>query len=640
MSQKTGSAKLIIRFKDNTDSREPDKCPGFALSCVIMDYLQQYCVVFNIFILTYEKTYCIFICVVTTIDPYRYFAHPDSPGQKQYEALRAFYFDRLPARVVADRFGYTLASFNALRHKFKTRELTFQFTEPPGPQGSRIPKEIQQRIFAIRRTHNFSNYRIAEIMTIEGYEVHPRTISRLLKAAGFPPVPRRAKLDIGQTVKGTVVPHEACVLNTEMLEGRKATCNVGGIFLFMPLIEQLQLPQVVEKASLPGSKQIPSLQYFLSFLALKLIGKERLSQINDLNFDEGMGLFAGLNVLPKCTAASDYSYRLDFNMLDRLLLGFVRQMNRQHVYRSKTINLDFHSIPHWGEQSVLDTHWVPTRGKRLKGALTLFAQDCESGHFQYAQADILRSEASDQILDFVSFWKKIHGKLDSTLVFDSKLTSYENLNAINHMGIHFITLRRRGKKLIAAVDRIPANRWKKVHLDISKRKYKTPLLFESMVKLDGYDGEIRQIVMKGNGREQPSFFVTNDLDGLAESIVLRYAQRWRVENGIAEAVKFFSLNALSSSILIKVHFDVLMTMIAHALYHFMSQKLRGFEDCRAATIFRQFINMKADILIRGEVIHVKFPRRSHNPIIKAAQLDKKATSISWLGNKRLQFEFH
>jgi transposase len=610
------------------------------LSCAIVDCPQQYFVFFNIYRLTEIETYYIFICMAATIDPYRYFAHPQSPGQKQYEALRAFYVDRLPARVVADRFGYTLASFNALRHKFKTRELTFQFTEQAGPHGSRIPNEIQQRIFDIRRTHNLSNYRIAEILATEGYEVHPRTISRLLKAAGFPPVPRRAKLDIGETIKGTRVPLEAQVLKAEVLEGRTVTCSVGGIFLFMPLIEQLRLPQVVEEASLPGSKQIPSLQYFLSFLALKLIGKERLSQINDLNFDQGMGLFAGLNVLPKCTAASDYSYRLDANILDRLLQGFVRQMNRQHVYRSKTINLDFHSIPHWGEQSVLDTHWVPTRGKRIKGALTLFAQDCESGQFQYAQADILRSEASDQILDFVSFWKKVHGKLDSTLVFDSKLTSYENLNAINRMGIHFITLRRRGKELIAAVDRIPANRWKKVHLDIPKRKYNTPLLFESMVKLDGYDGQIRQIVMKGNGREQPSFLVTNDLDGLAESIVLRYAQRWRVENGIAEAVKFFSLNALSSSILVKVHFDVLMTMIAHALYHTMSQKLRGFEDCRAATIFRQFINMKADIEIRGEVIRVKIPRRSHNPIIRAAQLDKKAPPISWLGNKRLQFEFH
>jgi transposase len=640
MSQEISLAKVIIRFNDNIDSLATEKYPLFSLFRTFIECRQQYFVVFNIFILTNKKTYYIFIFMAKTIDPYRYFAHPDSPGQKQYEALRAFYLDRLPARVVAERFGYTLASFNALRHKFKTRELIFRFTEQPGPHGSRIPEEVQQRIFEIRRTHNLSNYRIAEILAIEGHEVHPRTISRLLKAAGFPPVPHRAKLDIGETVKGAIVPPEARLLKAEMLQGRKATCSVGGIFLFMPLIEQLQLPQVVEKASLPGSKQIPSLQYFLSFLALKLIGKERLSQINDLNFDEGMGLFAGLNVLPKCTAASDYSYRLDFNNLDRLLQGFVRQMNRQHVYQSKTINLDFHSIPHWGEHSVLDTHWVPTRGKRLKGALTLFAQECQSGQFQYAQADILRSEASDQILDFLSFWKKIHGKLDSTLVFDSKLTSYENLNTINHMGIHFITLRRRGKKLIAAVDRIPANRWEKVHLDIPKRKYKTLLLSQSMVKLDGYDAQIRQIVMKGNGREQPSFFVTNDLDSPAESIVARYAQRWRIENGIAEAVKFFSLNALSSSILIKVHFDVLMTMIAHALYHFMSQKLRGFEDCRAATIFRQFIDMKADIVIRGELIRVKFPRRSHNPIIKAAQLDKKATRISWLGNKRLQFEFH
>jgi transposase len=595
---------------------------------------------FKYFMLTYKKTYNNFTFMATTIDPYRYFAHPQSPGQKQYEALRAFYVDRLPARVVADRFGYTLASFNAMRHKFKTHKLTFQFTEKPGARGSRVPKHIQQRIFDIRRAYNLSNYRIAEILAIEGYEVNPRTISRLLKEAGFPPVPRRAQLAIGETVKGTTVPADAQVLNPEALAGRRVSCSVGGIFLFAPIIEHLRVAQVVESALLPGSKQIPSIQFFLSFLALKLIGKERLSQVNDLNFDEGMGLFAGLNVLPKSTALSDYSYRLEPAMLDRLLRGFVGEMNQQHAYRSPTINLDFHSIPHWGEQSVLDTHWVPTRGKRLKGALTLFAQDCQSGQFQYAQADILRSEASEKILDFVSFWKRVHGKLDSTLVFDSKFTSYEHLNTLNQMGIAFITLRRRGKKLLEAVEGVPANQWQKIHIDVPKRKYKTPRLFESMVNLDGYEGQIRQIVMKGNGREQPSFLITNDLDSPAESIVLRYVQRWRVENGIAEAVKFFSLNALSSSILIKVHFDVLMTMIAHALYHVLSQKFRGFEHCRATTIFRQFINMKAEILVGNDVITVKFPRRSHNPIIKAAQLDKGAPKIPWLGNRRLEFDFH
>lgn len=592
---------------------------------------------FNIFYLTEYETYTIFIYMSARFDPYRYFAHPQSPGQKQYEALRAFYINNLPARVVADKFGYTLASFNALRHKFKTGKLSFQFTDKPGPRGCRVAREIQERIFEIRRTYNLSSYRIAEILAIEGNELNPRTINRLLQKAGFPPVPRRAKLAIGETVAGAKVPEQAHIL--QALGTMSAQCSVGGIFLFAPLIEYLGLPKVVSQARLPGSKQIPPLQYFLSFLALKLIGKERLSHVNDLSFDKGMGLFAGLNVLPKCTPISDYSYRLDPFILDRLLQSFVRQMNRHHAYRSDTINLDFHTIPHYGDESVLETHWVPTRGKRLKGALTLFAQDCQSTVFQYAQADILRSEASEQIIAFAKFWKKVHGKLTSTLVFDSKLTSYEHLNILNNMRIHFITLRRRGKNILAAANGVPHSQWKKLHLDIPKRKYKNPFAFESIIKLTGYEDKIRQIVMKGTGREHPSFLITNDFKSPLDSIVLRYAKRWRIENGIAEAIKFFSLNALSSPILIKVHFDVLLTMIAHALYYFLSQKLKGFEECRSSTIFRHFINMKADILIDGNDIIVEFPRRAHNPILKAAQLDKISPSISWLGNKRMLFKF-
>jgi len=594
---------------------------------------------FNIYVLTYCKTYNIFIHIVHKLNPYHYFAHPQSPGQKQYEALRAFYVDKLPARIVAEQFGYTLHSFNALKQKFKTRKLSFQFTGKPGPQGSRLPKQVQDRIFELRRSHNLSAYRIAEILDIEGHQVNPRSINRLLSRAGFPPAPRRAKLDIGQTLIGANVPHESYILDPNALEGITTECSVGGIFLFAPLIERLGLPKVVSQSSLPGSKQIPSLQYFLSLLALKLIGKERLCQVNDLSFDQGMGLFTGLNVLPKCTAISDYSYRLDTSILHKLLQSFVRQMNREHVYRSDTINLDFHTIPHHGDESTLQTHWVSTRGKRLKGALTLFAQDCQSTIFQYAQSDILRSEASEQIIEFAKFWKKVHGKLTSTLVFDSKLTSYHYLNTLNSMGIHFITLRRRGKKLIDALDHIPHKQWKKLHIDIPKRKYKNPYVFESIIKLSGYDDKLRQIAMKGTGRELPSFLITNDFKNPTESVVMQYSRRWRIENGIAEAVKFFSLNALSSPILIKVHFDVLMTMIAHALYHLFAQKLRGFEQSRPSTIFRHFINMKADIAIRDGNIIVVFPRRAHNPILKSAQLDATPITISWLGNRKLLFQF-
>jgi len=639
MSQHNALIKVKSDFRDLIQYAYPRKSLILTYIVVVSGFYNQILCFFNKFHLTFNGTYYIFICMATHFDPFQYFAHPQSPGQKQYEALRSFYVDNLPARIIADQFGYTVASFNALRHKFKTGKLSFQFTGKPGPQGSRLPKEIQDRIFEIRRTHNLSAYRIAEILAIEGHEINPRTISRLLQKAGFAPVPRRAKLAIGETVSGAKVPQESHILNANALEGKTAECSVGGIFLFTPLIERLGLPEVVSRARLPGSKQIPPLQYFLSFLALKLIGKERLSQVNDLSFDQGMGLFAGLNVLPKCTPISDYSCRLDPFVLDRLLESFVRKMNSQRAYRSDTINLDFHTVPHYGDESVLETHWVPTKGKRLKGALTLFAQDCSSSVFQYAQADILRSEASEQIISFVKFWKKIHGKLTSTLVFDSKLTSYEHLNRLNGMSLHFITLRRRGKNLLAALDRVSPKQWQRLHLDIPKRKYKNPLVFESIIELKGYDDKLRQIAMKGTGREHPSFLITNDFHSPVDSIVFRYAKRWRIENGIADAVKFFSLNALSSPVLIKVHFDVLMTMIAHTLYHFLSQKLRGFEQCRSATIFRKFINMKAKIAVQDNDITVTFPRRVHNPIIKAAQLDGTPTPISWLGNRRVIYKF-
>ena len=639
MSHHKPSYKIKKDFQVPYQYFYPAKCLIFMHIVSLTEMTNKILCHFNILFLTIDETYYIFIFMVTQFDPYRYFAHPQSPGQKQYEALRAFYVDNLPARFVADQFGYTVASFNALRQKFKAGKLTFLFTGKPGPQGSRIPKDIQERIFEIRRTHNLSAYRIAEILAVDGYDINPRTINRLLQKAGFPPVPRRAKLAIGETVAGARVPHEAHVLNPNALEGKTAQCRIGGVFLFAPFIERLGLPEVVSEARLPGSKQIPALQYFLSHLALKLIGKERLSQVNDLSFDEGMGIFAGLNVLPKCTPISDYSSRLDPFILDRLLQSFVHKMNRHRAYRSDTINLDFHTIPHYGEESVLQTHWVPTKGKRLKGALTLFAQDCESTLSQYAQADIVRSEASEQIISFVKFWKKIHGNLTSTLVFDSKLTSYEHLNTLNGMGIHFITLRRRGKNLLAALAQVPQNRWEKLSIDIPKRKYKNPIAFDSTIKLTGYDDKLRQIVLKGTGRENPSFLITNDFQTPVDSIVFRYAKRWRIENGIAEAVKFFSLNALSSPVLIKVHFDVLMTMIAHGLYHFLSQKLKGFEQCRSSTIFRKFIDMKADILIEGNDVIVQFPRRAHNPIIKAAQLDQTSTPISWLGNRKIIYEF-
>jgi len=118
-----------------------------------------------------------------------------------------------------------------------------------------------------------------------------------------------------------------------------------------------------------------------------------------------------------------------------------------------------------------------------------------------------------------------------------------------------------------------------------------------------------------------------------------YSRRWRVENVISEAVNFFNLNMLSSPILIKVHFDVVMTMIADTLYSMPAKKLRGFEDCDAPKIYRDFVRRKGKITIDGKKINVTYPKRAHNPILRSVPWHRMPGSLTWLNGAELKLEF-
>ena len=99
---------------------------------------------------------------------------------------------------------------------------------------------------------------------------------------------------------------------------------MAGLFLFVPLLLESGWAKAVQQAGYPGTEQIPTLQAMLALLAPKLIGKRRVSHVADLSTDEGAGLFAGLNVLPKTTYATDYSYRTERVMNERLVDALVQ----------------------------------------------------------------------------------------------------------------------------------------------------------------------------------------------------------------------------------------------------------------------------------------------------------------------------
>jgi len=571
------------------------------------------------------------------VNPQSFFMHPATAGQKQYEALRGHFIDHVPGREVSRRYGYTYTAFNSLKQRFKSGGIQFFITPPPGPKGPRVPSTLKERIIEYRK-NRLSAYQIAEVLETLGTPLSVSTIARILSEEGFPKLPRRTQLLIGVTKDNTIVPSRAATLDLGALNGWRGECSVGGIFLFAPIIEHCGIINAISQAKLPQTPDISALNYTLSMLALKLVGKPRLSQINDFNFDQGLGLFAALNVLPKATAISTYSYRLSQQKVNVFMRAFVEKQNAMKTYGSDTINLDFHTIQHYGEESVLEKHYAGARGKNVKGALTFIAQDCDSRCQIYVQTDIIKNEADDQVLNFVKYWKKIRGRFRHTLVFDSKLTTYENLAALDDDGITFITLRRRGKNLVEEANSIPRGEWQRIKIDTPKRRYQNPLVYDSTIDLPPY-GNIRQLIMKGNGREEPAFFITNDNKSTVTDLVTVYSKRWRIENSIAEAVSFFNLNMLSSPILIKIHFDVVLTMIADTLYYYLAQSLRGFERCNADKIFRHFIDMPASIEVQSDAIHIKYPLRSHSPVLRSAKLDSWAQPISWLGNRKLLFSW-
>jgi transposase len=566
-----------------------------------------------------------------------FFTSPAVEWQRRYEAIRASMVDRLPDRAVADRFGYTPGYLRLLRHQFRHGLLDFHEPVPEGSLKRRAIKAETRAKIRAWREQRLSAGDIVELLLADGVEVSIRTVERVLAEEGFPKLPRRTGIKVGRTAKGTQIPERSEAVSLAEMEGQSFESAGAGVFLFAPFLAQLDLEEVVRSAGLPGSKAIPALNYFLSFLSLKLLGTERYAHVGEHAFDPGLGLFSGLNCLPKCTAMSTYSYSLDEVHIQKLQAAFVRRAMKIGLYEGNIVNLDFHTIPHYGDESVLEKHWAGARGKVMKGALTLLAQDAGSKLILYTAADIQREEADDQVIHFHEFWKKVRRGVPTTFVFDSRVTTYEQLSRLNADGVRFITLRRRGKKMVADVEKIKD--WTKIHIAHSKRKYPDPEVHESHVKLRGYEGEVRQVVMRGNGREEPAMLITNDFEAPLELLVSDYARRWRVENGIAEAVKFFHLNALSSPILVKIHFDVALTMVADTLFTMLARKLRGFEQCDAPKLYRDFVRGKATVEVKDGKVIVTYPRKAHNPILRGVPWHLLPGTLPGLGSAPLELRF-
>jgi hypothetical protein len=570
-----------------------------------------------------------------------YFLNPSTIAQKKYEALRAFFVDELPAKKVAAKFKYTYRAFTSLvadyrkaRREKPAEEFFFQ-VKKPGRKDMKGKRSIVRMVVDLRKDY-LSVPDIKVVLDGKKLKVSEKEIYLIVKQEGFAKMPRRTKKEKQSFEITTIKPEQSFMIEHEYAD--MFSSNSLGLLCFWPYIKRFGIDKIINESDYPETKAISKFSSIMSFIALKLSNIRRYSADDLWCMDRGPGFFAGLNVLPKTGWFSSYSHRVTREMN----LSFLRKFHRlwkDNELLGDTINLDFTAIPYWGEGEHLENNWSGKRRQSLPSMLAILAQDPDSGLIDYGDTDVLHRNQSEVVLTFLDFYRRGKSGDDlKYLVFDSKLTTYQNLSKLDQQGTKFITIRRRGKKIVDEINALPSSKWKKKRFACAGNKTRTLKVYDSFIVLKGYGKKIRQVAITGHGKIKPALIITNDFDLKVDEVVRKYSRRWLVEKAISEQIEFFHLNRVSSSMVIKVDFDLTMTILAHNLYRLLAKDFERYTHFSDNSIYEKFIMNSGEVEVGDQNITVKLKKKKNLPQLLSTMNSFASQKYSWAGSKKLIFE--
>jgi transposase len=574
-----------------------------------------------------------------------FFTTPEQVNHRRYEALRAFFVDGATHAEAADRFGYTRGTMVALVRDYRAGKLDlFAAPRKPGPPPGTAPAKdrVRGQVIALRR-QGLSAYEISAHLAAEGTPLNRTSVAEILTEEGFGRLLRHpdpvASTSIATPGRDTHLP-PAARLDFTTLPARADT-TMAGLLLVIPDLIGLDLPALTRTAGYPGTRTIPAVSWLLSLLSLKLTGTRRVSHVDDhLLVDPAAALFAGLSALPKKTALTDYSYRLSHDHQRAFLAALDTRMIRTGLASTDQaiFDLDFHAVMHWGHDPALEKHYVPTRSQRSRSVLTFFAQDSGTHNLVYANADISKATQNREVIAFADHWKAASGHEPAMLVMDQKVTTHAVLGELDERGIKFLTLRMRSPALIKQINALSPGDFKTITLDRPGPHNKPRVHESAAVKLSKYPGTIRQFIVTGLGREAPTVIITNDGDTTTRHLIERYARRMTIEQRLAEIIRAFHADALSSAVNLNVDLDIMLAVLAQALTAALRQRLPGYATATPDTLQRRFLDTPGKIINHGDTITVRLKRRAYSPVLRQADLPTD-TTVPWWGNRTLHYEF-
>ena len=564
-----------------------------------------------------------------------YFTSPAEPAQRRYEALRAYLVDEEPAEIAGGRFGYSKATMYQMAAELRAGRTELFVSSKPGPKGPRQTATLRDKVLNLR-AQDRSVKEIADTLTAEGTPISHQSVWVILTQEGLSRLPPRARRGHGPAPRIEAI--RARPLGAWPAPA-SVECAHAGLFVLLPAMVELGLPEVFAAGNYPSTRSLSAWHSMSSLLILKLLRQNRVTHATLLAADTALGLAVGLNVLPKATHASSYSYRVRREMSTATLTELIGRLRRLGLATGDAgFNLDFHAIRHHGTQGPLENNYVPKRSQSTRSVLAFFAQDHASTEMVYANADVTKREAAREILAFADHWKNSTGAEPGLLVFDSKLTTHAILDELSARGIDWLTLRQRGKRVLEQLAALPASAWKTVRIDRAGR-YRHPQLHEDIISLKDVSRPVRQIAVRNIGRDEPTLMITADRTTSAKDLFARYAERMLVENELSAYIKGFHLDALSSGLALNVDVDTTLTVIAGSLYRLLARSLKRYEHMTPERLYDHFVDTTGTLHISDHHITVELTRRTWTPVLLQAGYTDIDLPIPWWQGRHLRFRF-
>ncbi|MBA3413522.1 MAG: hypothetical protein H0T09_07500 [Actinobacteria bacterium] len=110
-----------------------------------------------------------------------------------------------------------------------------------------------------------------------------------------------------------------------------------------------------------------------------------------------------------------------------------------------------------------------------------------------------------------------------------------------------------------------------------------------------------------------------------------------IEQRLAEAIRSFHLDALSSAVALNVDLDTTLTVWAAAAYDALRRRLPGYASTSPDTIWRRFVSTPGSITLGPHEVVARLRSRTYSPVMRSANLP--VIEVPWWGGRPLRFDF-